>query len=153
MFDHVLMYEQLNFSCVVITTAKRKGLGRVLSEWRENKKGVVIYHRVIILPSLITKQDTSLQKKFVFIVGKFSKVCANAEHEAWNGSSPTVINVHGKVGRNDVFFQSIQAKEQEKTNRSLLHGLHCFVSKKENVCSKTTNKLQMLALICYSKLS
>ena len=63
------------------------------------------------------KNIKSNQIKIKSIMGKFSKVCANAEHEAWNSSSPTVINLHGKVGRNDVFFSKYSSKRARKDQR------------------------------------
>ena len=84
------------------------------------KKGVrrwshwlpLVYLHVLILPSLITKQGVPLQK-FLFIVGRFSIVCANAKHEAWNSLSHTVINLHETVGRNNVFSKHSSKKSRK----------------------------------------
>ena len=103
MFDHVLILQahKLFSRCDHDSYAQRSGLDRARKAGKL-KGGIVIHLRVFILPSLITKHDTPLQK-IVSVMGKFSKVCANAEHEAWNNSSPSVINLHGKVTRNNIF--------------------------------------------------
>ena len=47
-------------------------------------------------------------------MGKFSKLCANAQHEEWGSKTTYLINLHGKIGRKHVFFKAFQQRNHKK---------------------------------------